>query len=80
VLSVANGKLFGWHLRMWQPDAKDRNEVALMELRLDRSSDPIEGRLSMVSRSGAESSWEFVGWLAFVRAVEAAIAADDPRV
>lgn len=54
--------------------------MALMELRLERRRDPIEGRLSMVSPSGAESSWEFVGWLAFVRAVEAAMAAEDPRV
>lgn len=50
-----------------------------MELRLSRRADLIEGRLTLVSgRTDEHPSWEFVGWLAFVRAVEAAIAADPP--
>lgn len=50
-----------------------------MELRLSRRADLIEGRLTLVSgRADEHPSWEFVGWLAFVRAVEAAIAADEP--
>jgi hypothetical protein len=51
--------------------------TTVMELEVLRDSEPIEGRLSLPAavREGPES-WAFVGWVAFVRAVEEAIEAD----
>jgi hypothetical protein len=51
--------------------------TCLMELEVLRGSEPIEGRLS-VSKAGGEepASWAFVGWIAFVRAVEEALDVD----
>jgi hypothetical protein len=51
--------------------------TTLMELEVLRGSEPIEGRLSLSGPARERSaSWAFVGWVAFVRAVEEAIDAD----
>ena len=51
--------------------------TCLMELEVLRGSEPIEGRLSVSKAAGEEpASWAFVGWIAFVRAVEEALDVD----
>jgi hypothetical protein len=51
--------------------------TTVMELEVLRDSEPIEGRLSLprAARSDA-ATWAFVGWVAFVRAVEEALDVD----
>ena len=59
------------------PMVRMAGPTTLMELEVLRGSEPIEGRLSLPgpAREGP-ASWAFVGWVAFVRAVEEAIDAD----
>jgi hypothetical protein len=50
--------------------------VARLELLVQLGSEPITGEL----RLGPSSSWDFVGWLALTRSVEAALASAGAEV